>query len=123
MRAGETVTCPHCGEKTVVKLKKIMDGWQVKKEALVCALCAGELGDPEKEKSSSSAARDRLAALLGGDDTVKVSLEKGEEFGKGCRNCGHLLEHPFKLICEITQKEVDPMYECFHFVSRKAKEK
>ena len=123
MKTGDTVTCPHCGEKTVVKLKKIMDGWQVSGEKLVCALCSGELGTPEKDKGSSSAARDRLAALLGGDDTVKVSLEKGEEFGKGCRNCGHLLEHPFKLLCGITRKEVDPMHECSEFIMRNQKEK
>lgn len=123
MKAGETVTCPHCGEKTVVKLKKVMDGWQVSGEKLVCALCAGELGSPGKERGEASAARNRLAALLGGDDTVKVSLERNEEYGRGCRNCGHLLEHPFKLLCELTQKEVDPMYECPQFVIRCSKEK
>ena len=121
MKAGDVVSCPKCGEKTVVKVEKIMSGWKVTGERFVCALCSAELGKPGEEKNAGNAsgARARLAALLGGDDVEKVSISPDEGFRRGCRNCGHLLEHPFKLLCALTQREVDPMFECQDFVDKK----
>ena len=125
MKAGEIIKCPHCGEKTVVKLEKILSGWQVTGEKFVCAFCAAELVQEEEEQksSSSSAARDKLAAFLGGDNVKKVAIDPGEGFRKGCRNRANLLEHPFKLLCALTQQEVDPMHECPAFIDREKKQK
>lgn len=122
MKSGDVVTCPHCGEKTVVKAAKKFSGWQVTGEVLTCALCSAELGTPETA-SSGPAAREKLAALLGGDDTEHVTLAPGEEHRRGCRNCVHLLEHPFKLLCARTQSEVEPMHVCPAFQDREKKEK
>lgn len=121
MKSGDIITCPHCGERTVVKTMKKFSGWQVTGEVLACALCSAELGAPEKA-ASGSAARDRLAALLGGDDTEHVTLAPGEEHRRGCRNCIHLLEHPFKLLCGRTRREVEPMHVCPEFQDREKKE-
>lgn len=123
MKAGEMLTCPHCGEKTVVKLRRVMDGWQVTGEELICTLCSAVLGKPEKDGPGTSAARSRLAALLGGDDTKGVTLAPESGYRRGCRNCANLLEHPFKLICAKTQLEVDPMHECGDFIDRMKEEK
>ena len=122
MKAGDIVTCPHCGEKTVVKLGKKFSGWQVCGEVLICALCSAELGTPEKDKADTSA-RDKLAALLGGDETEHVSLAPGEEYRRGCRNCSHRLEHPFKMLCGLTRSEVEPMHVCPEFRDREEKGK
>ena len=125
MKAGDIVNCPHCGTKTVVKTEKIFSGWKVAGEKFTCAFCSGELADPEKENKAvpaASTARDKLAALLG-TEVEKVTIDPGEGFRKGCRNCVHLLEHPFKLLCAVTQQEVDPMYECPEFVDRNDKKK
>jgi DNA-directed RNA polymerase subunit RPC12/RpoP len=123
MKQGDRVTCLHCGEKTFVKAENIMSGWQVTGKKFVCALCGGNLDSPENESAvkASSSARDKLAALLGGDDVKKVVIDPGEDFRRGCRNCGHLLEHPFKLLCALTQQEVDPMHECSNFIDREQK--
>lgn len=125
MKAGDIVDCPHCGTKTVVKTEKTFSGWKVTGEKFICAFCSGELASPEqaqKTVSASSNARDKLAALLG-TEVEKVTIDPGEGFRKGCRNCIHLLEHPFKLLCAVTRQEVDPMYECPEFVDRNNKNK
>ena len=118
MKAGDLITCPHCGEKTVVKLKKDISGWQVTAEILICAMCSAKLGVPQKSAMPVSTAGDRLAALLGEAVPEKLSIDPGENFRMGCRNCAHLLEHPFKLMCALKQREVDPMDSCFDFQDR-----
>ena len=123
MKAGDVIKCPVCGERSVVKLKKILSGWQVTGTCFVCALCSAELGRPQEgETPAASGARDKLAALLGEAGDEKISIDPGEDYRRGCRNCTHLLEHPFKLLCALTQQQVDPMFECESFSDR-SKEK
>lgn len=120
MRAGETVNCPRCGERTFVKSKKRMEGFTVTGEILVCTLCGAELGTPQEESAASSDsdphAADQLAALLG-DVSVeaKADLSPTEEFGRFCRNCVHFIEHPFKTLCGLNGSNADPMGECSRF--------
>ncbi len=118
MRAGESVGCPHCGERTVVKSRKKMDGFTVVGEVFVCALCGAELGKPEEAGAAAPdhAASGRLAALLG-DVSVeaKADLTPGEEYGRFCRNCVRFIEHPFKTLCGLDGRAVDPMGECPRF--------
>lgn len=118
MRPGESVDCPRCGERTVVKSKKKMDGFTVVGELLVCALCGAELGTPEEAKSAAPdcAASNRLAALLG-DVSVeaKADLTPDEGYGRFCRNCLHFIEHPFKTLCGLHGAAADPMGECPRF--------
>ena len=118
MKAGDVIDCPACRERSVAKLKKVLDGWQVTGTSLVCALCGAEVGKPGCDDSADSGARNKLAVLLGETGDAKMSIDPGEDHRKGCRNCVHLLEHPFKLLCALTQQQVDPMFECGSFADR-----
>ena len=55
MKPGEQFTCPACGRTAVAKLEKILDGWDVKGEHLVCSFCGTDAGAPDAPKSSDSA--------------------------------------------------------------------
>ena len=67
MQSGDSVDCPHCGEKTIVKTKNRMDGFAIVGSCLVCALCGAELGgaEPASGDAAGQKAAERLAALLG----------------------------------------------------------
>ncbi len=123
MQAGESVGCPHCNERTIVKSKKRMDGFTVCGESFVCALCGAELGVPEPEGTFAKPeplVTDKLAALLG-----EVALEEradlapDEAYGRFCRNCGHFIEHPFRTLCGLNGKAADPMGDCARFERKK----
>ncbi|WP_303056259.1 hypothetical protein [Victivallis vadensis] len=119
MIQGETITCPHCGEKSVVKSKAKMEGWTKVGTVLVCALCGAELGTPD-EKSAEDAGRKKLgslAALLGegAEAAPKADLTPDENYGRFCRNCVHFIEHPFRVLCGLDGHEIDPMGECGKF--------
>lgn len=126
MRAGESVVCPHCGERTVVKTKTVTDGWRVAGTRFVCVLCGGELGAPEKEQggdsvASAKRAMDRFASLLGdgAEAAAKADLSPDENYGRFCRNCVHFLEHPFRPLCDRDGKAADPMGECGEFTRKR----
>jgi len=119
MRPGESVNCPRCGERTVVKSKKRMDGFTVVGESFVCVLCGAELGQPEAETPAAAPdhnAADKFASLLG-DISVetKADLTPDEGYGRFCRNCLHFIEHPFKTLCGLNGSTTDPMGECPRF--------
>ena len=115
MKAGERITCPHCGENTIVKLKPKMDGWTRVGDVLSCAFCGAELGTPEKNAPSASKKSSALAALLGEELSAAPSLAPGEGHKRFCRNCKNLIEHPFLLRCARDGREVDPGGCCEHF--------
>jgi hypothetical protein len=114
------VRCPFCHEESFAKKKKIVEGWKVVGEIEVCALCGSELktapsagsGDEKSDRSKS-----RLAALLGGEVTEKVTLSGSAE-RNFCRNCRHFLIHPFKTVCALNDQEVDPMGCCDRFTGQ-----
>ncbi len=116
MKSGEPVSCPLCGEKSVVKTKMKMDGFTRLGEVFVCALCGGELGTPSKDVAPVAQSSNKLAALLGEVETdAKADIAPDENYGRFCRNCVHFIEHPFKTLCGIDGKPADPMGECKHF--------
>lgn len=108
--------CPFCHEESFAKKKKIVENWQVVGEIEVCALCGSELEKPadKADADGGKAARNRLAALLGGDESEKVTLAGSAE-SNFCRNCRHFLIHPFKTVCALSDQEVDPMGSCERF--------
>lgn len=121
MKAGDKTRCPLCGENTVVKSKPKMKGWTKVGEVLVCALCGGELGVPERTDAapdSSSAAK--LAALLGETPEPKLRLDPGAEHRRFCRNCRNRIEHPFVLRCGLDGREIDPGGCCANFEAKEA---
>ena len=126
MRDGDKITCPSCGEKSMVKSRiELSDDWQSKVKILVCAFCNAKLGNAESEENNSVSSAEnrssRLAALLGDDVEksceVKINVEQGDE--KLCRNCLHLAVHPFKNVCLLSQQEVDTMDDCDKFELKK----
>ena len=126
MCEGENIVCPACGAESKVKSKLVMsDDWMSKRKVFVCAFCGAELGEDdgsaEKSSQSKTDASSRLAALLGDDRECSAQVDIGCEPGdeKLCRNCRHLAVHPFKMVCLITQNEVDPMDDCSRFEKKK----
>ncbi|MBE6355834.1 MAG: hypothetical protein E7058_01820 [Lentisphaerae bacterium] len=114
--------CPHCGEESFAKKKKITENWKVVGEIQVCALCGKKWGENAPGGTAGKASdgnKSRLAALLGGDLTEKVELA-GSVDRKFCRNCRYFLVHPFKTVCSLTDTEADPMGECGRFEERAA---
>lgn len=123
MREGDKITCPSCGVESIVKSTVVMsDDWSSKRKVFVCAFCRAELGEENSGSSEQAAvsaqgASSRLAALLGDDvesaESAVINVEPDDV--KLCRNCRHLAVHPFKMVCLITQNEVDPMDDCEKF--------
>ena len=68
MKPGEQFICPVCGYTAFAKLEKILDGWEVKGERLVCSFCGADVGAPDAQKASDpnsvSAGRKALDALF-----------------------------------------------------------
>ena len=110
--------CPFCNEESFAKKKSVTEGWKIIGEIEVCALCGAELKkDPSGSVDAaekSNASKSRLAALLGGDLSEKVTL-CGSADRRFCRNCKYFLVHPFKTVCALSDQETDPMGECSRF--------
>ncbi len=123
MIPGETIQCPCCGEKSVVKSRTKMNGWTKVGTVLVCALCGAELGAPEERTAAAAVRRksDSLASLLGegAEFTPGADLTPDENYGRFCRNCVHFLAHPFKTLCSKYNRPADPMGDCPEFEKRK----
>lgn len=116
----KSVVCPHCGERTVIKEKKIFDdGFSLKEIKFLCGLCGGEVeksnGSEKKDAGASSAAAERLSALLGGEKVQKMVLAPEEDDGHFCLHCRHYIKHPFLTRCALTLKEVQATDSCGKF--------
>ena len=115
--------CPHCGEESFAKKKKLTENWKVTGEIEVCALCGKEWKTASSGSSSCTdekvkASRNRLAALLGGEEIREFRLS-GSADRRFCRNCQYFMQHPFKTVCALSDRETDPMGECERFECRK----
>ena len=127
MKPGEQFTCPACGRTAFAKLEKILDGWDVKGEHLVCSFCGADAGAPDVPKSgdasSVSAGRKALDALLGNDDSAAqkkpsiLDMDTPSEH-RFCRDCAHALVNVFAVICTRKHCEVQPMDDCPDFEKR-----
>lgn len=122
MKEHEVVNCPHCGNRTPVRLKTERDGWTVVGRSFVCAFCGGKLGAPEGSAAADNAApaggasAARLRSLLGDlEEPCEYRLEPGSEYRRFCRNCKHFLRHPFLSRCARTGEETDPGSSCPEF--------
>lgn len=118
-KKGMQITCPHCGQESVVKLHTEMDGWVKIGEYLACALCSAKLEAPEEKtveaSSDDSPGADALKDFLGVDPAEKEDLIDDDGDRRFCRDCNHLLEHPFKMYCLLHKKDVNPMDDCEKF--------
>ncbi len=128
MKPGEQFTCPACGFTAFAKLEKILDGWDVKGEHLVCSVCGADAGAPDAPKSSEDAApvsagRKALDALFGNDDSATqkgpsiLDMDNPSEH-RFCRDCAHALVNAFAVICTRKHCEVQPMDDCPDYEKR-----
>jgi len=127
MKPGERFTCPACGRTAFAKLEKILDGWDVKGERLVCSFCGAALGAPDNPKTpdpnSVSAGRKALDALFGNEDAAAqkkpsiLDMDTPSEH-RFCRDCAHALVNVFAVICTRKHCEVQPMDDCPDFEKR-----
>jgi len=127
MKSGEPFTCASCGRTAFAKLEKILDGWDVKGEHLVCSFCGAEAGLPDAKTDSPDAAkafsaRKALDDLFGGpsDTENRPSILDGSEAEERrfCRDCAHSIVNVFAVICTRKHCEVQPMDDCPDFEKR-----
>jgi DNA-directed RNA polymerase subunit RPC12/RpoP len=119
MKPGEDIQCPQCGKNTFLKKVAVLDGWTKTGEILACAACNAKIADlkpEEKESPSNDAAANKLANFLGGAEKEKIPEIKAAAGEKRfCRDCRHLVAHPFLTRCERHKKNVNPMDDCPDF--------
>lgn len=125
MKAGDSFDCPHCGRNTFLKKETVMDGWVRRGEVLKCVSCGAVIEEVKEEKKTekvspleNDAAR-RFKSLLGAEFEEKVELHAAADEKKFCRDCAHLIAHPFLTRCMKFGKEVNPMDDCPSFTPKK----
>ena len=124
MKPGDEYNCPHCGKNSFLKKESVMDGWTKKGDVLKCAACGHLVCElkPEADKTADplkSEAANRLKNLFGADDFVKKpTLKTDGSEQRFCKDCRHLIPHPFMLRCGKLGKEVQPMDDCPEFLRR-----
>ena len=125
MKPGEQFSCPACGRTAFAKLEKILDGWDVKGEHLVCSFCGADAPDAPKSGDAApvSAGRKALDALFGNEDaaaqkkTSIMDMDTPAEH-RFCRDCAHALVTAFAVICTRKHCEVQPMDDCPDYENR-----
>ena len=126
MKPGEQFTCPACGRTAFAKLEKILDGWDVKGEHLICSFCGADAGAPDVPESvdaaSVSAGRKALDALFGNEEAAEkkpsiLDMDTPSEH-RFCRDCAHALVNAFAVICTRKHCEVQPMDDCPDYEKR-----
>lgn len=124
MKHGDEIDCPHCGKSTFIVKKAVMDGWSKAGDIFACSGCDAKIADCEEkeidETKSDSVASSALAGFLGVEKEEKKELTATEDEKHFCRDCGHLVSHPFLTRCELHKKDVNPMDDCPDFTRKKS---
>ena len=120
MNSDRKMLCPHCGEKTLAKGKKVFDeNFSPAGVKFVCAFCGGELeNSPAASVSAPSKqeeAAERLSRLLGGEKVAKAAFAPEADDGHFCLHCRNFVKHPFMNRCALTMKEVQAIDSCGKF--------
>lgn len=120
LRPGKPAVCPACGQESVAKLARKMDGWTYVGQHLCCALCGAHWGNIPVVASDDGAAAERLEALAGllGEELPEPpkALTPGSTIF--CRDCLHFMRHPFRDRCLLHGTDVGPMDDCDRFEQR-----
>jgi len=123
--AGQRFVCEHCGDESVVKVRREMSGWECVREHYACALCGADLGDVAEDAAGEehAAAKEKLGKLADflGEAVVERPRIEAEE-ANFCRDCANFLKHPFRSRCLLLDREVEPMNDCPRFERRPAEE-
>ena len=126
MKHGDELACPHCGQNTFVIKKSVMDGWTKSGDMYACSACDAKIADADEDKElankTTSNASTALLNFLDLEKKEKKELSATEDEGHFCRDCGHLISHPFLTRCILHKKDVNPMNDCSDFILRKSEE-
>ena len=127
MKHGDEIDCSHCGKSAFVIKKAEMDGWTKLGDIFACSACGAKIADVKESKiaskESSSVASSALADFLNTEKEEKKELIATEDEKHFCRDCGHLISHPFLIRCDLHKKDVNPMDDCPDFIKKKQGEK
>ena len=119
MKHGDEFDCPYCGQNTFIVKKAVMVGWSKTGDIFACSGCGAKIADVEKKKTESigseEAASAALAGFLGVEKEVKKELSVTDDEKHFCRDCAHLVSHPFLSRCDLHKKDVNPMDDCPDF--------
>jgi len=124
MKVGDPWLCPQCGKNSFLKKESVLDGWKKVGDVLKCAACGAVAEEIPSDTPSAPSAEapkksaDALAALLGGDDTVKVVNPLENEERKFCRDCKFRVANAFRMYCSKHERDVNPMDDCPDFLKR-----
>ncbi len=123
MKAGDSLDCPHCGKNTFLKKETVMDGWTKKGEVLKCVSCGAMIAEikeakPEQKTPLDTDAAKKFKDLLGADFEKKPEIKVSSGEKKFCRDCAHLIAHPFLTRCMKFAKDVNPMDDCPSFTPK-----
>lgn len=128
MKQGDSFNCPHCGKSSFLKKISVMDGWKKLGEALSCASCSAKIADIKPPSPAVSLGQGespslkKLADFLGTEKLEKPKIDSDGE-KHFCRDCAHLIAHPFLTRCGLHQKNVNPMDDCPQFAPKEKEEK
>ncbi len=124
-KPGDEILCPYCSQSSFLVKKTIMDGWIKKGEELVCSSCSAQMYEfnSKKEELSKPLLNEKLKELnsflsLDENDITKPAIISNESDQHFCRDCIHLISHPFLTRCSLLKKDVNPMGDCPEFSSK-----
>ena len=131
MKAGDEITCKHCGANSFLVKKSIMDGWTKKEDVLICSACSKvihkiddeTLSEQDKQGNNDKKRLSDLSNLLGGEEVKRPTIESKEDEKRFCKDCKHRVSHPFLDRCSLLEKEVNPMDDCESFEKADANNK
>lgn len=121
MKPGDQFTCPHCGRNTFLKKESVMDGWKKAGEVLKCVSCSATIEEIKPEvhaehaASGQGAGMSKLESLLGAKQEERPKITAKESERRFCRDCMHLIAHPFLVRCSLLNRDVNPMDDCPEF--------
>ncbi len=129
LHEGQRFFCNHCHQESIVSVKRIMDGFKVTGEVLVCAFCKSPIPVSNSEPSDaqgvtnkkSSSGLDKLSNLfnMSGKDTEDAlqvtQLQEDKSKMRFCRDCRYYIKHPFFSRCQLKNQDVEPMDDCEQF--------
>jgi len=123
MKPGDSVNCPHCGQDVFLVKKTLMDGWAKLGDMLSCSACTEKIADieadnPIESANNKSESANKLAIFLDTEKESAPALAADDSEKLFCRDCNHLVQHPFLIRCNLHQKDVNPMADCPDFMPK-----
>ena len=103
-----------------------MDGWHKVGDVLKCVACSAVIEHikpptPVEQQQASTAGVSKLESFLGAKMEAKPKIELKPDEKHFCRDCAHLISHPYLCHCSFHNKDVNPMDDCPDFKPKSPK--